>query len=144
MSRATARPLSPHLTIYRWSPHMLVSTLHRLCGIGLALFGTLMFIWWLAALAGGAESYASFHYWVVRAADGDTMGGAANLLSRVVALGLTWAFFQHLANGIRHFVMDMGAGFELKINRLGALTTLAFSVVATLATWSYICMRGIW
>ena len=32
MARNAARPLSPHLTIWKWGPHMLVSILHRATG----------------------------------------------------------------------------------------------------------------
>lgn len=142
MSRTSARPLSPHLTIWKWGPHMLVSILHRMCGVGLATVGTVVFVWWLAALAGGPDSYASFHYWIVAQTDGSTLGKAANIIAKIAAFGLTWAFFQHLANGIRHFILDIGAGYELKINRMGALATIAFSVTATAATWAYIVTKG--
>ena len=142
MSRTSARPLSPHLTIWKWGPHMLVSILHRMCGVGLATVGTVVFVWWLAALAGGPDSYASFHYWIVAQTDGSTLGKEANIIAKIAAFGLTWAFFQHLANGIRHFILDIGAGYELKINRMGALATIAFSVTATAATWAYIVTKG--
>lgn len=133
-----SRPLSPHLDVYKWGPHMLASTLHRLTGIVLATLGTLMFVAWLVALAGGPESYAVFHYWVVSASDRAAAGMAANIAARIVAIGLSWAFFQHMANGIRHFVMDMGAGYELKANRTGALATFAVSIALTSIIWTII------
>lgn len=142
MSRTSARPLSPHLTIWKWGPHMLVSILHRMCGVALATVGTVMFVWWLAALAGGADSYATFHYWVVAQTDGSLLAKTANIIAKITAVGLTWAFFQHLANGIRHFILDIGAGYELKINRMGAIATIAFSVTATALTWAYIFTKG--
>ena len=143
MARNTARPLSPHLTIWRWGPHMLVSILHRVCGVVLATAGTAMFVWWLTALAGGAESYASFHHWVVKADVPGGLAGFANVVAKIVAIGLSWAFFQHLANGVRHFVLDLGAGYELRINKLGALATIAFSVTATIVMWAFIFMKGL-
>ncbi len=147
MSQSTARPqsrpLSPHLTIWKWGPHMLVSILNRVLGVGMATVGTVMFVWWLAALAGGPDSYASFHYWIVERTEKTWLTFFANGLAKVTAIGLTWAFFQHLANGIRHFILDIGAGYELKINRLGALATIAFSLTATALTWAYIMTKGI-
>jgi succinate dehydrogenase / fumarate reductase, cytochrome b subunit len=129
MSQSTARPkgrpLSPHLSIWKWGPHMLVSILHRMCGVALATLGTAIFVWWLAALAGGPESYASFHYWVAKETDGSALGLLANILAKITAIGLTWALFQHLANGVRHFVLDIG-----------------FSIVATLAVWAYVLTKG--
>lgn len=141
--RPQSRPLSPHLTIWKWGPHMLVSILHRMCGVGMATVGTVVFVWWLAALAGGPDSYAIFHNWVVQRTDNNAvLPGLANGLALVTAIGLTWAFFQHLANGIRHFILDIGAGYELKINRMGAMATIAFSVTATAAVWAYIFTKG--
>jgi succinate dehydrogenase / fumarate reductase cytochrome b subunit len=55
---------------------------------------------------------------------------------------MTWAFFTHLGNGVRHFWMDLGAGFELKRNRIGALAVFAFGIVATVLTWAYILTKG--
>ncbi len=139
MARPSARPLSPHLTIWKWGPHMLVSILHRATGTALALAGTLVFVWWLAALAGGPESYAVFRNWVVQRDDATAVfPGLANGLSLVAAIGLSWAFFQHLANGVRHLFMDMGAGYELKRTKATSIATIAFALVATLALWVYI------
>ena len=47
------RPLSPHLQIWKWGPHMLVSILHRVSGDGMALVGLFVLVWWLGALASG-------------------------------------------------------------------------------------------
>ena len=125
-----ARPISPHLTIWKWGPHMTVSILHRVTGDGMATVGTVVLVWWLAALAGGAKSYATFAY-VFQ----EWLGGA---LGYVFGIGLTLSFFQHLASGVRHFVLDTGAGYELKGNRAGALATMVFSVAATAVVWVYI------
>jgi succinate dehydrogenase / fumarate reductase, cytochrome b subunit len=144
MSRASARPLSPHLTIWKWGPHMLVSILHRMTGTALALAGTALFVWWLAALAGGSESYAVFRHWVIDRNNDAIMPGIANGASLVVAIGLSWAFFQHLANGVRHLFMDMGAGYELKRTKATSVAAIVFAVVATLALWVYIfAVKGV-
>jgi succinate dehydrogenase / fumarate reductase, cytochrome b subunit len=143
-ARPRARPLSPHLSIWKWGPHMLVSILHRVTGGALATVGTAVFVWWLAALAGGPESYAVFHNWVVQREDSNAvLPGIANGLALVAAVGLSWAFFQHLANGIRHFVLDLGAGYELKTNRMGAIATIAFSVTATVLMWAFLYTKGL-
>jgi len=47
----------------------------------------------------------------------------------VVLVGLTWAFFQHLCTGIRHFVLDIGAGYELESNARWSVLTIVISVV---------------
>ena len=63
MLAPSSRPLSPHLTIWRWGPHMLVSILHRITGAGLAIVGGLALLWWLWAAADGRESYDYFVSW---------------------------------------------------------------------------------
>jgi len=60
MATSPNRPLSPHLGVYRWGPHMTVSILHRVTGAGLSLVGLAVLTWWLVALSGGADSYAAF------------------------------------------------------------------------------------
>jgi succinate dehydrogenase / fumarate reductase, cytochrome b subunit len=107
---------------------MLVSILHRATGDGMAVVGGLLFTWWLAALAGGKESYDWFMSWF-------SGGQPYTAIGYVVGIGLTWSLFQHMMSGIRHFFMDAGANFELKSNRTGAILTIVASVVLTILFW---------
>ncbi len=138
MTLARPRPLSPHLSIWKWGPHMAVSIAHRVAGGALATVGALVFVWWLVALASGPESYAIFHDWIVKAPEGATAPHVGNVLAKLTAIGLTLSFFTHMANGVRHFVLDTGAGYELKRNRMSALFVFAVGVGLTLAMWAYI------
>jgi succinate dehydrogenase / fumarate reductase, cytochrome b subunit len=141
VSRNAARPLSPHLTIWKWGPHMLVSILHRATGTALAIGGGLIFTWWLTAAAISPAAYNIFYHWVVQADPASVhVSGqiVVNLLAKIVGVGLTWAFFQHMASGVRHFVLDTGAGYELKANKTGAQLTMIFSVLATAAFWFFV------
>lgn len=105
---------------------MLVSILHRVTGAGLSILGLAVLTWWLTALAGGSDAYATFSK------------AATHPVGTIVLVGLTWAFFQHLLSGIRHLVMDTGAGFELGTNKRFAILTLVGSVLLTAALWVYI------
>jgi succinate dehydrogenase / fumarate reductase, cytochrome b subunit len=129
MAKAQSRPLSPHLSIWRWGPHMLVSILHRVTGGALTFAGLALLVWWLLALAGSDEAYGDF-----TAASGHWAG-------LVVLIGLTWAFFQHLLSGVRHLVMDAGRGFEIKGNKKGAIATIGGSLLLTAAVWALILGR---
>ena len=126
MHRNPSRPLSPHLTIWRWGPHMLVSILHRVTGSGLATIGAIALVWWLVAAASGADAYETFTGW------------ATSWIGIVVAVGLSWALFQHSLSGLRHLVMDIGAGFEIRKNKFWAMMTIAGSTVLTALLWLYI------
>ena len=110
---------------------MLVSILHRVTGAGLAIVGGLVLPWWLWAAADGRDSYEYFLSW------------ATHWTGFIVLVGLTWAFFQHAASGIRHLVMDVGAGFELRTNKMWANVTAALPLLLTAALWAYILfVRG--
>jgi succinate dehydrogenase / fumarate reductase cytochrome b subunit len=137
MARNPGRPLSPHLTVWKWGPHMLVSILHRATGTALALGGGVLFVWWLMALSGGEASYARF----VDLMTSDKTG-KLNLIPAVILIGLTWSFLQHLCSGMRHLLLDTGAGYELKKNRLGSLSTIAVSIILTLLIWGSIFFHG--
>ena len=126
---AKNRPLSPHLQIWRWGPAMTVSILHRATGNGLAVAGLGVLLWWLGALAGGAESYAAF------------ASHATSWYGMVVLVGISWAFFNHMASGIRHFVLDIGAGFELVSNARWSVLTPVIGLVLTAAFWAAMLLR---
>ncbi len=131
MARNTARPLSPHLTVWKWGPHMVTSILHRATGVALSIGGLALLTWWLLALAGSASAYADFS------------AAASHPLGILVLVGLSWAFFQHTLSGIRHLIMDVGAGFELGTNKSMAIATMIGSALLTVALWGYILLgRG--
>ncbi len=124
------RPLSPHLQIYRPQLTSVLSITHRATGIALVV-GTLVLVYWLLAVASGADAYAS----------------AQNLLGswfgRIVLLGFSFALFFHLCNGIRHLFWDAGLGFELKTAYASGTAVVIVSVVLTLLAWSLAyAMRG--
>ncbi len=126
MAIARTRPLSPHLSIWKWGPHMAVSIAHRVMGVAMATVGVAGFVWWLTALASGPEAYGVFLRW------------AGWPPAWIVPIGLSFAFFLHMSNGVRHFFMDMGANFELRGNKQSALMVFASAIVFTTALWTFI------
>jgi succinate dehydrogenase / fumarate reductase cytochrome b subunit len=105
---------------------MLVSILHRVTGGGLATVGAIALVWWLAAAATGAEAYETF------------TDIADDWYGVVIGIGLSWALFQHTLSGIRHLVMDIGAGFEISQNKFWANMTILGSAILTALLWAYI------
>lgn len=120
------RPLSPHLSIWKWGPHMVISILHRVSGNGLAVVGLGVLLWWLGALATGPEAYDTFIW------------AATSPFGYIVLVGLSWAFFNHACSGLRHFVLDTGAGYELDANRTWSIISMCAGVVLTAAFWAAI------
>jgi succinate dehydrogenase cytochrome b subunit len=121
----SGRPLSPHLSIYRWPITMTLSILHRISGVALSV-GLVVFAWWLLAASTGGAAYAQF------------AGLAGSLPGQVVLVAFSAAFFFHLANGIRHLVWDFGYGFELTTANASAWFVLVLTVVLTVAFWVFV------
>ena len=108
----------------------MVSILHRLTGGAVTVGGLAILGWWLAAVASGDAAYADF---------AKVAGSPAGLV--VLAL-LTWAFWQHFFSGLRHLVLDTGAGYELRTNRFWAIMTIVGAIFATAATWYFLVGVG--
>ncbi len=108
---------------------MLVSILHRATGDGMALVGLAVLVWWLGALGSGPEAYETF------------LWAAGSPIGYIVMIGLSWAFFTHMMSGLRHFVLDIGAGYELDTNRLWSTLSPIIATVLTAAVWAYILLR---
>ena len=115
---------------------MTASILHRATGGALATVGALLLVWWLAAIAAGDAAYATF------LGTFTTDAGTLNPLGWILGVGLTWSVFQHMASGIRHLVMDTGAAFELKTNRLFAASTFIVSILLTVLFWLYLGVKA--
>jgi succinate dehydrogenase / fumarate reductase cytochrome b subunit len=123
------RPMSPHLSVWRWHITMASSIAHRATGVALYV-GALIAAGWAIALAQGPTAYAGYK------------AALASPLGLVVMFGLTLSFFYHLANGVRHLVWDAGRGFEVKTADASAAFVFGFAVVASIAVWVIAFMIG--
>ncbi|HEV7257172.1 MAG TPA: succinate dehydrogenase, cytochrome b556 subunit [Bosea sp. (in: a-proteobacteria)] len=97
--KQAARPLSPHLQIYRWSWTMAMSIAHRVTGSALYA-GTVLIAAWLVAAASGPEAFAT------------AQAIAGSFLGRLVLFLYSFALLHHMVGGLRHFVWDMGHGYD--------------------------------
>ena len=117
------RPLSPHLTIYRWPVTMATSITHRATGVGLSL-GAVILASWLVSISNGPEGWHSFH---------DVSDTPIGLL---VVFGLTWSLVYHFLNGIRHLAWDLGFGFEKHLAERNSMMILVGSIVIAVAIFA--------
>jgi succinate dehydrogenase / fumarate reductase, cytochrome b subunit len=117
------RPLSPHLSIYKPIPTMVMSIAHRLTGVAL-YFGTILVAWWLIA-ASTSENYFDFV---------QTFMGA--WFGRLILFGFTFALMHHMLGGIRHLIWDTGRLFDKDTATKLAWANLAGSIVLTLLIWT--------
>ena len=116
------RPLSPHLSVYRWPITMTVSILHRATGIAMSV-GLVILVTWLFDAAIGRGSYDQF------------VAVAGSPVGTLLLVAWSFAFFFHLANGVRHLVWDSGRGFEKKTANASAWFVILFAVVMTGLFW---------
>jgi succinate dehydrogenase / fumarate reductase cytochrome b subunit len=124
------RPLSPHMSVWRWHVTMFTSIAHRVSGVGLYL-GALMAAGWAVALASGPEAYGAY------------MALLGSIPGKVVLFGMTLALFYHLANGIRHLVWDSGHGLDIKSADVSSVFVIAFSITATVGLWVIAALEGL-
>jgi succinate dehydrogenase / fumarate reductase cytochrome b subunit len=115
------RPLSPHISVYRWQLSMLTSMTHRITGVGLTL-GAVLVVWWFLAASTNAEYFAT--------ADAVLTSWFGSL----ILIGSLWALCFHFLNGIRHLIWDTGRGLELETTQKTGIAVLAGSVVLTILT----------
>lgn len=125
----SARPLSPHLQVYRWQIQMVTSILHRATGIALVA-GSVLIVLMLLALASGPE-----HWAMVTAAAGSWLG-------RLVLIGWTWALCYHWINGIRHLLQDAGLGFAVSRFVANSWISVIGSLALTAAIWTCVLVCG--
>jgi succinate dehydrogenase / fumarate reductase cytochrome b subunit len=101
---------------------MVMSGLHRITGMGLAI-GLALLTWWLVAAAAGPDAFA----FVQRV--------LATWIGQLALLGWTFSLFYHFGTGIRHLTFDIGKCLSKEgINRSG-WTVVVFAIAATGLTW---------
>ena len=123
------RPVSPHLTHWRWHVTMLASILFRVT-IGAASVGLLFVLAWLLALAMGPQAHAAF------------MACATSPLGLVVGIGLTLVLFSFVLNGARHLINDTGAALTLKPANTLSLMMVWGPLVLTALFWAGLFATG--
>ena len=116
------RPLSPHLQVYKFALTMAMSIVHRITGAGLYA-GTLLLAWWLIAAATSASAFADVSWFM------------SSIIGRLILFGFTWALFQHMLGGIRHFILDAGYGLDHPQREYLAQATLIGGLVLTVLVW---------
>ena len=101
---------------------MVLSILHRATGVCLSI-GAAALVIWLVAVSAGASGYDQL------------TGLLAGPVGRLALIGMSFCFFYHLGNGIRHLAWDVGWGFEIPQVYASGWAVVAFAVVATGGFW---------
>mgnify|MGYP003954543661 CR=1 FL=1 len=111
-------PLSPHIQIYRWHISSLISISHRITGIINIITITLICLW-ASLLILGENNYEMINLFL------------GSLIGKFIILGVTWSFSFQILSEIRHLIMDLGYGFELKTTNITGLIVIFGSIILT-------------
>ena len=112
------RPLSPHIQIYRWHVSSLVSISHRITGIINIIAITLICLW-VSLVFISENNHEMINLFL------------SSKISKFIILGLTWSFSFQILSEIRHLIMDLGYGFELKTSKITGLLVMFGSLILT-------------
>ncbi|NKB76217.1 MAG: succinate dehydrogenase, cytochrome b556 subunit [Gammaproteobacteria bacterium] len=116
------RPLSPHLQVYRPQLTSVLSILHRVTGVIIAL-SAILIGWWLWSVAGSEEQFSIAH------------GFFNSVFGTILLIIWTGCTFYHLCNGVRHLFWDIGVGFEISQAYRSGKLVVAASAILTLLAW---------
>ena len=112
-------PLSPHLQVYKWHVSSLVSIATRITGIINILVITLICIWF-ASLLLGESNYKIINLLL------------QSFFGKFMVIGITWSFSFQILSEIRHLIMDLGYGFEIKTTNITGIIVIIFSFILTI------------
>lgn len=119
-----SRPLSPHLSVYKFPLSAVLSIGHRLSGIGLFL-AIVIFCWW-------------FTLWVFSKFDPFYLDILDYNLVKIFLVLATYGFFYHFCTGIRHLIWDTGRGFSICATNYSAWSAIVASFILTASFLLYI------
>ena len=109
-------PLSPHIQIYRWHISSLVSISHRITGI-INIVSITAICFWVASLLLGETNYEFTKIFL------------NSIFGKFIILSLTWSFSFQILSEIRHLIMDLGYGFELKTTKVTGIIVIIGSFI---------------
>ncbi|KAG7524110.1 succinate dehydrogenase cytochrome b560 subunit, mitochondrial [Solea senegalensis] len=116
------RPMSPHITVYKWSVPMMMSITHRGTGVGLS--GAISAFALAALVLPG--NYPDYLDMIHSLSVGPGLIGLAKF-------GIAFPVSFHTYNGIRHLLWDIGKGFKIpEVYRTG-YTVIGLSIVTSIA-----------
>ena len=112
-------PLSPHIQVYRWQISSLVSISHRITGI-INIIAISLICLWISLIFLSESKYETINLIL------------NSIVGKFIILGVTWSFSFQILSEIRHLIMDLGYGFELRTTKISGLIVIFGSVILTI------------
>ena len=112
------RPLSPHIQIYRWHVSSLESISHRITG-NINIIAITLICLWVSLIFVSENNHEMINLFLI------------SKIGKFIILGLTWSFSFQILSEIRHLIMDLGYGFELKTSKITGVLVMFGSLILT-------------
>ncbi|MFO1324046.1 MAG: succinate dehydrogenase, cytochrome b556 subunit [Burkholderiales bacterium] len=123
LDRPVSKPRPVYLNLFaiRLPLPAFVSILHRATGALLFLAGIPLLLWAVQRALASPAAWAQ------------TRAALGTPFAKLALVVLAWAYLHHFLAGIRHLVMDLHVGMELKAARQSAAIVLVLAIVLALA-----------
>ena len=118
-----ARPISPHLSIYKPQISTVLSIGHRLSGVGL-FFPIIASCWWSI-------------FWVFSRFDTSYLECLNHMSIKFLLFVTSFGYFYHFCTGVRHLIWDLGCCFSIKSINVTGWIAVVVSVVLTVVYWLF-------
>ena len=118
------RPISPHLQIYKPQITSILSISHRFTGI-ILFFSCFLACIWLFAMAFNDRLYDLINIFF------------SGIIGKVILFFITFSFFYHLLNGVRHLVWDIGYGYKIRNVYLSGIIVILLTLVINIYIWFF-------
>tara|TARA_A100001011_G_scaffold375616_1_gene437348 strand:+ start:1239 stop:1625 length:387 start_codon:yes stop_codon:yes gene_type:complete len=109
-------PLTPHLQVYKWNISSLLSITHRIITV-INIVAITFICFWSISLLLGEEAYQLIKFFL------------QSFLGKFLIFSLCWTFSFQMLNELRHFIWDLGYGFDLKTSKITGIITILGSFV---------------
>ena len=140
MNIKSARPISPHLAIYKMQITSGLSVLHRVSGM-LLFIGLLCLSWWICYFVFTYGEMAANNICnvdvVLQMRENLVLRFFSSFIGQIILIMWSYCLFYHICAGIRHLFWDCGIGFKRAQVNCTAMAVIFCSVILCAFTWVY-------
>lgn len=114
------RPMSPHLSIYKFQLTSTLSILHRITGVGAS---AVLYAGGIGALLCTNQSFPEIIQLI--------QDNVPHFMITLTKTAIGGAMIYHTLNGVRHLIWDVGYGFQLKHLYISGYIVVALTAIGT-------------
>lgn len=119
------KPLSPHLQVYKPQITSILSITHRITGI-ILFFSSFFLALWLFSMAYNENIKNLVNTFF------------SLFFGKTILFFISFSFFYHLLNGIRHLFWDIGYGYKLSNVYITGLLVIVLTLIINIYIWFFL------